>query len=465
MPLSVFDLFTVSVGPSNSHGAGAAKAAAAFAEHLGSLGLLSSVESIRVVLYGSSAPSTGFSHGTIAAIAAGLEGIRPSDLDAEELDRTIRRIHETGSLKLAGKHFIRFSSDEVSVEPLAATPTQGSGIKFTALAGQAGLPLLAEVGYSIEDGSLDKCSRNPHGPATQGNRIPFPFTSGQELLSLCERYDVSITELVMANESANRSRREIRDGVLEIHRVMQDCITRGIQKDGPLSATHNARRRAKAWFEKLSAEDPDFDPFFAPEWVNLVALAVTEENAAGGRVVTAPTNGAAGIIPAVLYYATAYVPRLAKASLEDRSDAIVRFFLTAAGIGSLLNLARTSIAEVEVGCQGEVRSATAMAAAGLAELLGGTPAQIETAAGIGMERTLGPTCDSFGGSFQAPCINHSAMASNTAIAAARMAVRGDGPMRLSFDEVLQKAPGTELSKDERYTEAADGDLAATLLRC
>jgi L-serine dehydratase len=304
-------------------------------------------------------------------------------------------------------------------------------------------------GFVVTEEAMAIPPESAHGAGT--------FTSAAELLALTARERISISDAMMAQESTTRTDTEVRERLLHIRDVMMDCATSGMSRDGYLPGTLRVRRRAKDWFLRLNAEDPQRDPAFAEDWVNLVALAVNEENASGGRIVTAPTNGAAGIIPAVLYYALHYTA----AGKDDPDDATVRFLLTAGAIGSLYK-ERASISGAEVGCQGEVGSAASMAAGGLAEILGGTPQQVENAAEIAMEHSLGLTCDPIGGLVQIPCIERNAISAGKAINAARMALRGDGTHRVSLDQVIETMRATGMDMSSKYKETSTGGLAVTV---
>lgn len=463
MPVSVFDLFSIGVGPSSSHTVGPMRAAARFSQAVRSSNALDSTATVRVDLYGSLA-ATGLGHGTLTAVAIGLEDVHPEDVEPTALEKSLERISQSRKLNLAGRHPIPFAVDEIVLRPLTVLSRHTNGMKFTAL-DAAGTPTLEQTyfsiggGFIIRDGEQEKSAANHSHPS-----IPFPYSSAEELLQHCANSELGISDIMLANELTHRTEDEIRSGLLKIHSVMEDCVRRSVAREGILPGGLNVRRRAKTWFEKLSQEDPDFDPFFAPDWVNLMAMAVNEENASGGRVVTAPTNGAAGIIPAVLYYATTYIPKVAKASGEQKDDAIVRFLLTAGAIGALYK-EKASISGAEVGCQGEVGSAASMAAAGLAEVLGGAPEQIENAAEIAMEHNLGLTCDPIGGLVQVPCIERNAIAANKAINAARMAMRGDGKHHVTLDQVIETMRQTGLDMSDKYKETATGGLAVNVPLC
>jgi len=400
----------------------------------------------------------------LTAVAIGLEDVEPEDAEPAALEEALERISHSRKLNLADSHPIPFAIDEIALRPLTVLPRHTNGMKFTAL-DSAGNPLLEQTYFSIGGGFiiLDGEQEAASSDSPQAS-VPFPYTSAQELLQHCASSGLGISDIMLANEVTHQTEDKIRSGLLKIHAVMEDCVRRSISREGILPGGLNVRRRAKTWFEKLSQEDPNFDPFLAPDWVNLMALAVNEENASGGRVVTAPTNGAAGIIPAVLYYATTYVPRVAKASDAEKDDSIVRFLLTAGAIGALYK-ERASISGAEVGCQGEVGSAASMAAAGLTEVLGGTPEQIENAAEIAMEHNLGLTCDPIGGLVQVPCIERNAIAANKAINAARMAMRGDGKHHVTLDQVIETMRQTGLDMSDKYKETATGGLAVNVPLC
>ncbi|BCW35995.1 L-serine ammonia-lyase [Arthrobacter sp. StoSoilA2] len=462
MPVSVFDLFSIGVGPSSSHTVGPMRAAARFSSAVQQMGALDRTSQIHVDLYGSLA-ATGNGHGTLTAVAIGLEGIYPEDVEPAALEESLDRIRQSGKLNLAGSHPISFAIERIVLRPLTLLARHTNGMKFTAV-DLSGNTLLEETYFSIGGGFIVREGEDEAIEKSGSLPLPFPYSSAVELLNHCTTTGVRISEIMLTNELVHRDENEIRSGLLKIHAVMEDCIKRSITRQGSLPGGLNVRRRAKTWFDKLSLEDPDFDPFFAPDWVNLMAMAVNEENASGGRVVTAPTNGAAGIIPAVLYYATTYIPKIAKATQTDRNDAIVRFLLTAGAIGVLYK-ERASISGAEVGCQGEVGSAASMAAAGLAELLGGTPQQVENAAEIAMEHNLGLTCDPIGGLVQVPCIERNAIAANKAINAARMALRGDGQHHVTLDQVIETMRQTGMDMSDKYKETAMGGLAVNVPLC
>ncbi|WP_123680652.1 L-serine ammonia-lyase [Curtobacterium sp. PhB115] len=473
MPVSVFDLFSVGVGPSSSHTVGPMRAGAEFASLVAGL----PVRSIAVDLYGSLA-STGQGHGTLGAVVAGLMGSHPESVDPDQMSAALDALERDGLLRLDAGATVPFRLTDIVLHPLTMLPRHPNAMRLRAR-DEAGADLADETYYSIGGGFItrdgiadadagadvadaDVAAADVAGAAIPvDDTVPFPFSSGAELLAACAASGLPISGVALANESVTRDERAIRSGLLCIHQVMESCVDRSVRRAGCLPGGLDVRRRAATWHEQLTREDPDHDPLFAMEWVNLVAMAVNEENATGGRVVTAPTNGAAGIIPAVLYYALTYVPAITP---TERDDAVVRFLLTAGAIGSIYK-ERASISGAEVGCQGEVGSAASMAAAGLAEVLGGTPEQVENAAEIAMEHNLGLTCDPIGGLVQIPCIERNAIAANKAINAARMALRGDGVHHVSLDQVVETMRQTGADMSTKYKETAMGGLAVNVPLC
>lgn len=462
MPVSVFDLFSVGVGPSSSHTVGPMRAGAEFATLVAGL----PVASVAVDLYGSLA-STGQGHGTLGAVVAGLMGSHPETVDPDAMSAALDALERDGVLRLDGGATVPFRLADIVLHPLTMLPRHPNAMRLRAR-DASGADVADETYYSIGGGFIARDSEGEgDGAVVAGaaipvdDRVPFPFSSGAELLAACAASGLPISGVALANESVTRTDADVRTGLLGIHAVMDSCVERSVRRDGCLPGGLDVRRRASTWHEQLTREDPDHDPLFAMEWVNLVAMAVNEENATGGRVVTAPTNGAAGIIPAVLYYALTYVPAITAA---DRDDAVVRFLLTAGAIGSIYK-ERASISGAEVGCQGEVGSAASMAAAGLAEVLGGTPEQVENAAEIAMEHNLGLTCDPIGGLVQIPCIERNAIAANKAINAARMALRGDGVHHVSLDQVVETMRQTGADMSSKYKETAMGGLAVNVPLC
>ncbi|MCG7632907.1 L-serine ammonia-lyase [Gordonia McavH-238-E] len=451
MTVSVFNLFSVGIGPSSSHTVGPMRAAARFAAELLDNGALSRVVDLHIDLYGSLA-ATGAGHGSMPAILLGLEGLSPEHSDADEVETRISRIRECGRVEIAGAQAVAFAEEDIALHPATFLERHPNALTLT-VSDVLGDPISSKTYYSIGGGFVIADEDQDTG-TRELPKGPFSFATAGELLALAEGHNKSISEVMLANEVAVRSDREVRSGLLHLQDVMFACQQRGLTRDGLLPGNLRVRRRAHNWYERLRVEDPHRDPAFAEDWVNLVALAVNEENAAGGRIVTAPTNGAAGIIPAVLHYARHYTP----AGRMDPDDSCVRFLLTAGAIGSLYK-ERASISGAEVGCQGEVGSAASMAAAGLAEILGGTAAQVENAAEIAMEHSLGLTCDPIEGLVQIPCIERNAISAGKAINAARMALRGDGTHRVSLDQVIETMRATGMDMSAKYKETSTGGLA------
>jgi L-serine dehydratase len=453
---SVFDLFKVGIGPSSSHTVGPMRAANAFATRLVTDGLLEQTSGVRVELYGSLG-ATGAGHGTVPALVLGLEGENPEDVDPDAVGPRIAAVTETGQLRLAGVRPIAFSvADDIVSHPLTRLPFHSNGMVFCAF-GDDATPVLRREYYSVGGGAiLDEDEIG--GPAqARAADVRFPYRTMDELLTLTTETGLRISELMLANELTWRSEEQIREGLLRIWAVMQGCVERGTQHTGELPGGLRVRRRAATLHARLESDADEHDPLRAMEWVGLYALAVNEENAAGGRVVTAPTNGAAGIIPAVLHYYRRFI--------DTSSDDGVVTFLLAAGAVGLLFKANASISGAEVGCQGEVGSACAMAAAGLAEVLGGTPEQVENAAEIGIEHNLGLTCDPVGGLVQIPCIERNAVGAVKAITAARMAIRGDGRHHVSLDTAIKTMRDTGADMNDKYKETARGGLAVNVVEC
>ncbi|NKX54108.1 L-serine ammonia-lyase [Arthrobacter mobilis] len=473
MAISVFDLFTVGIGPSSSHTVGPMRAAHQFTARLAKEGRLESVAGLRVDLYGSLA-ATGRGHGTFTAVLLGLEGFEPETILPAEVDEALARIEDTGILRLGAELVagadqarpITYSVADMVLHPLTVLPRHTNGMKFAVL-DAAGQVLVEETYFSVgggfiiregaEDAVLDRLE------STLAEQ-PYPFRTAAEMLGHCKDTGLGISGVMMANELTFRSEEQIRAGLLHIWDVMEECKNSSLGRTGELPGGLKVRRRAPDWHARLSAQDPDRDPRYWQEWVNLVALAVNEENASGGRVVTAPTNGAAGIIPAVMFYATHYAPGMENPSREQKEDVVVRFLLAAAAVGVLYK-EQASISGAEVGCQGEVGSASSMAAAGLAEILGGSPAQVENAAEIAMEHNLGLTCDPIGGLVQIPCIERNAIGAAKAVNAAKMAMMGDGTHRVSLDEVIVTMRETGRDMSEKYKETAMGGLAVNVVEC
>jgi L-serine dehydratase len=450
MAVSVFDLFSVGIGPSSSHTVGPMRAALRFARHLAADGLLPSVARVRVELYGSLG-ATGAGHGTPGAIVLGLEGSVPETVDPVLAKARVEEIHAGGKLLLAGAHTIDFDHTADIILSLQPMEFHSNGMVFLAFDG-AGDELSRRVYYSVGGGFVVDEQEAQSGPR-EDDAVPYAFGTGAELVRLATGNDCSIAELMARNEAALAREPDLRAGLLRIWAAMRECVEAGLTATGTLPGALRVRRRARLLAETL---DPD-DPLYAMDWVTVYALAVNEENAGGGRVVTAPTNGAAGIIPAVLHYYSRFVP-------GATDDGIVEFLLTAGAIGQLFK-ANASISGAEVGCQGEVGSACSMAAAGLAAVMGGAPAQVENAAEIGIEHNLGLTCDPVGGLVQIPCIERNAVASVKAITAARMALHGDGTHHVSLDTAIKTMRDTGADMQDKYKETSQGGLALNVVEC
>jgi L-serine dehydratase len=452
MTLSVFDLFRIGIGPSSSHTVGPMRAARSFAVALEEGGKLDSVAQVRVELFGSLG-ATGLGHGSDRAVILGLQGETPEGVDVETLEGRVARVLETERLPLLGRRELPFRGAEHLLLLRKSLPYHPNGLRFSAL-DAAGEPVLVRVYYSVGGGFV--MEEGAPRPADPGPEPPHPFLTGDGLLARCREAGLSVSQLMLENERTWRGEAEIRRGLLEIWSVMQACVRRGCTTEGLLPGGLKVARRAPGLFRRLT-ESPEAglkDPLTPLDFVSLYALAVNEENAAGGRVVTAPTNGAAGILPAVLHYYRRFVP-------GATDDGVVRFLLTAGAIGALYK-ENASISGAEVGCQGEVGVACSMAAGALAEVLGGTPDQVENAAEIGMEHNLGLTCDPIGGLVQVPCIERNAMASVKAINAARMSLYGDGRHFVSLDKVIRTMRDTGADMKRKYKETARGGLALSV---
>ncbi|ALV52301.1 serine ammonia-lyase [Streptomyces sp. 4F] len=455
MAISVFDLFSIGIGPSSSHTVGPMRAARMFARRLRNEDLLDSVASVRAELYGSLG-ATGHGHGTPKAVLLGLEGDSPRTVDVESADERVEKIKDGGRIRLLDEHEIGFSyDDDLVLHRRKALPYHANGMTLWAY-DSSGAELLAKTYYSVGGGFVvDEDAVGADRIVLDDTVLKYPFRTGDELLRLTKETGLSISALMLENERAWRTEEEIREGLLEIWRVMRACVERGMTREGILPGGLKVRRRAATTARKLRSEgDPQA---LAMEWITLYAMAVNEENAAGGRVVTAPTNGAAGIIPAVLHYYMNFVP-------GADEEGVVRFLLAAGAIGMLFK-ENASISGAEVGCQGEVGSACSMAAGALAEVLGGSPEQVENAAEIGMEHNLGLTCDPVGGLVQIPCIERNGMAAVKAVTAARMAMRGDGSHKVSLDKVIKTMKETGADMSVKYKETARGGLAVNIIEC
>ncbi|MDO3683373.1 L-serine ammonia-lyase [Micromonospora sp. C28ISP2-4] len=455
--ISVFDLFSVGIGPSSSHTVGPMRAARTFVAGLKADGQLADVARVRAELFGSLG-ATGHGHGSDRAVLLGLEGEVPETVDTDSVGPRVERIRTQRRLDLFGSQGIDFDPDtDLVLHRRRSLPYHPNGMTFAAY-DAAGNEVRARTYYSVGGGFVvDEAAAGADRIKADSTRVRHPFLTGAELLTVTSETGLSISEVMLANELSWRSEADVRAGLLEIWRVMRECVENGCTRDGVLPGGLKVRRRAAEMRRSLEAETGSQDPLRAMDWVTLFALAVNEENAAGGRVVTAPTNGAAGIIPAVLHYYTRFVPGASE-------EGVVRFLLAAGAIGVLFK-ENASISGAEVGCQGEVGSACSMAAAGLAEALGGTPEQVENAAEIGMEHNLGLTCDPVGGLVQIPCIERNAVASIKAITAARLALRGDGVHHVSLDKVIKTMRETGADMKVKYKETARGGLAVNVIEC
>ncbi len=455
MTVSVFDLFKVGIGPSSSHTVGPMRAAYLFVTRLAEDGLLEQTARVRCELFGSLG-ATGHGHGSVKAVVLGLAGEQPHLVDPVAADPQVARVRAHGLLRLAGAHEIAFAiDDDVVLHRRKRLEFHSNGMVFEALSASGELLDRREY-YSVGGGFvLDEDETGAQVLVPDATPVPYPFSTGAELLRLTRETGLRVSDLMLANERVWRSEQEIRAGLLHIWKVMQECVDRGTHVSGVLPGGLKVRRRAAELRQRLESGTDDQDPLRAIEWVTLYALAVNEENAAGGRVVTAPTNGAAGIIPAVLHYYRRFVG-------TSSDDGVVRFLLTAGAIG-LLFKENASISGAEVGCQGEVGSACSMAAGGLAEVLGATPAQVENAAEIGIEHNLGLTCDPVGGLVQIPCIERNAVGAVKAVTAARMALHGDGRHHVSLDKAIETMRQTGADMSVKYKETARGGLALNVV--
>ena len=474
MAVYVFDLFKIGIGPSSSHTVGPMRAARLFVSRLAHDGLLPRVARVQSQLYGSLG-ATGKGHGSDKAVLLGLAGHEPDTVDVEAVPALLAAVRDSGRLPLLGQHAVAFNEKtDLKFHRRETLPFHANGMRFTAF-DDSGTVLAERAYYSVGGGFVVSDEVAADGArqkviAPDATLLPLPFHSGDELLLRCKEIGGPIALVMRRNERHWRSDAEIDAGLLKIWGVMQDCVERGCRAEGVLPGGFKVKRRAKALLEALTAHPEQAtdgtkarpiggpgDPLLVLDWVNLYALAVNEENAAGGRVVTAPTNGAAGIVPAVLHYYTRFVPGANDAGVVD-------FLLTAAAIG-ILYKENASISGAEVGCQGEVGVACSMAAGALCAVTGGTPEQAENAAEIGMEHHLGLTCDPVGGLVQIPCIERNAIASVKAINAARMALRGDGTHFVSLDQVIKTMRETGADMMSKYKETSRGGLAVNIVEC
>lgn len=458
MAISVFDLFKIGIGPSSSHTVGPMRAAALFQQGLRERGQLAAVQRIEVRLYGSLA-ATGVGHGSDHAVLMGLMGEWPDAIDPASIAPRIAELRASARLLLAGEQALAFdwARDLLLLdENLPYHPNA-----MTLIAEGCNGELHRDTYYSVGGGFVVDAAQAASGVLDQDQTVlPYEFSSAEQLLALCKQHNLRVAQLMMANECAWRSETEIRAGLLRLWQAMRECVDNGLRHEGILPGGLNVKRRAAKLhrsLQELGKPNVIGSTLSGMEWVNLFALAVNEENAAGGRMVTAPTNGAAGIIPAVMHYYVKFSPQVSEADVVD-------YFLAAAAIGILCKK-NASISGAEVGCQGEVGSACAMAAAGLAEILGATPEQLENAAEIGLEHNLGLTCDPVGGLVQVPCIERNAIAAVKAINAAQMALRGDGQHFISLDRVIRTMRDTGADMHDKYKETSRGGLAVSAVEC
>ncbi len=460
MSISALDLFKIGVGPSSSHTVGPMLAAANFVDWLDAHGQLGAVRRVEARLYGSLA-ATGIGHGTDRAVVMGLLGERPDRVDPDRIGPAVDDVRKGGTLRLAGRFVVPFDWDkDLRLLPLSL-PYHPNAMRLAAY-GNAGV-LYENTYYSVGGGFVvDEAQAQAGETGSRDVPLPHPFDSAAELLGLCRRHRLRVSELMLANEIAWRSESETRAALARVWDAMRRCVARGTGQEGVLPGGLGVRRRAAAMYRSLRQRSEHRHSLItatlgALDWVNLYALAVNEENAGGGRVVTAPTNGAAGIIPAVLHYYMNFQPGAGERDVVD-------FLLAAAAIGTLFKK-NASISGAEVGCQGEVGSACAMAAAGLTEVMGGTPEQVENAAEIGLEHNLGLTCDPVGGLVQVPCIERNAMAAVKAINAAQLALRGDGAHAISLDQAIRTMRDTGRDMLDKYKETSRGGLAVSFIEC
>jgi L-serine dehydratase len=458
MALSALDMFSIGIGPSSSHTVGPMRAAGRFADSLSEEGLLDDVVRVESELFGSLG-ATGHGHGSDKAVILGLQGNRPETVDTDAADEQVARATSSGRLVLAGSRTIDFSrDDDVTMHRRRSLPAHPNGMIFRAF-GAGGVVLRESTYYSVGGGFVvDEHAAGADRIKEDDTPVRFPFTTGGQLLAICRREGLRVSDVMLANELSWRTEEQLRADLLHIWAVMKECVHNGCTRtEKLLPGGLRVPRRAPKLLADLEAANDQTDPIRAMDWVNLYALAVNEENASGGRIVTAPTNGAAGIVPAVLHYYDAFIP-----GADD--DGVVRFLLTAAAVGILFK-ENASISGAEVGCQGEVGSACAMAAGGLCEVMGGSPEQVENAAEIGIEHNLVLTCDPVGGLVQIPCIERNAMASNKAINAARIAIRGDGSHKVSLDKAIKTMRETGADMKIKYKETSRGGLAVNVIEC
>ena len=455
MHTSLFDIFKIGIGPSSSHTVGPMRAAGDFVTRLQNYGLLERVKRVQTELYGSLA-LTGRGHGTDRAVILGLCGEHPEFVEPETIPPRLAAIRETRALLLRGVHGIEFiEARDLLFHKDQTLPRHSNGMRFSAF-DDSGVVLADEVYYSIGGGCFVQEGDEPSSSPLRA--VPNPFRSAADLLRMGEEKHLAIWQIILENEKTGHTESEIHEFVDRIWSVMHECVLRGLETEGILPGGLNVRRRAPRLASRLEKEGDNKDSFYAMDWVNALAMAVNEENAAGGRVVTAPTNGAAGVMPGVAHYYETFIEGASK-------EGLFRFFLTAGAIG-ILYKENASISGAEVGCQGEVGVACSMAAGGLTAALGGTNQQVEHAAEIGMEHNLGMTCDPIGGLVQIPCIERNAMGAVKAINASRIALRESGEHKVSLDQVIETMYRTGLDMQSRYKETALGGLATlNIIEC
>lgn len=454
--LSVFDMFKVGIGPSSSHTVGPMRAALRFVRELEASDKLDVATRVGAELFGSLG-ATGKGHGSDKAVILGLLGENPESVDIDGIDTRLEQIQSAKRISLLGRHEVDFGPRDLIFHKRKSLPGHPNGMRFV-VADEHGERIHERVYYSVGGGFVvDEAAAGADRIVPDRSQVPHPFASGAELLAQCEDAGVSISTLVLRNEQTWRSEAEVREKLGHIWNTMAACIERGCRQEGVLPGGLKVRRRAAGLLRRLKSQGSTRDPMQVMDWVSLFALAVNEENAAGGRVVTAPTNGAAGIMPAVIEYYRRFTP-------DPDEEGVLRFLLTAGAIG-IIYKTRASISGAEVGCQGEVGVACSMAAAGLTEALGGSPAQVENAAEIGMEHNLGLTCDPIGGLVQVPCIERNAMGAIKAINASRLALQGDGRHHVSLDKVIATMRQTGADMKTKYKETARGGLAVNIIEC
>jgi L-serine dehydratase len=460
MIISAFDMFSIGIGPSSSHTVGPMRAAKLFTDHLEQQGLLDKVNTIKVELYGSLG-QTGIGHGTGKAVILGLSGYLPENCDPDLVPVILKQVDESQQIALKQGPTVGFAREGAIVFHRRKTLKEHSnGMELIAFDENKEI-IFSEIYFSIGGGFIVKAEdfaqeKEAASQFAADNPPPYPFNTGAELLKMCKETGLSIAALMMENEKVLRSESQIEQELGLIWETMRSCVQRGMKTDGILPGGLKVKRRAPALHRRLMAEQSS-DPLQVMDWVNLFALAVNEENAAGGRVVTAPTNGAAGIIPAVLMYYDKFIQPVTP-------DIYCRYLLTAAAIG-ILYKKNASISGAEVGCQGEVGVACSMAAGALTEILGGSVDNVENAAEIGMEHNLGLTCDPVGGLVQVPCIERNAMGSIKAINASRLALRGTGEHKVSLDKVIKTMWDTGRDMQSKYKETSRGGLAVNIIEC